>query len=108
MKFRCSLFLVLVVLVAGCAKNLEEVEKETALIADDIQQSILINCCSICTHPVIGQDPNTSDAVMPCDEVISQIDRDSPFNYRSAETLDQCIGLFRQNKQTVATCESLQ
>ena len=104
--------LVLVVFLVGCTKALEkgltetreefeEIEQESESIQSDIDNLILQDCCDACTYNY-GEDPLPDETL--CVDVINQY-RDSIYNVREDESLNNCIELFEANPKTIATCK---
>lgn len=102
----------LVIFLMGCAKELEkgltktggeivEIERESERINAAGDELMLRDCCDACTYNY-GQDPKPDET--SCIDVINQ-NRDSLYNVREDQILDQCIEIFKANPQTIATCQ---
>jgi hypothetical protein len=81
--------------------NLEEIEESSENILSEMDDLILQDCCSACTDNY-GKDALPDQT--SCVDVIEQ-SKDSIYNVRNEDTLNNCLAIFELEPKTIATCE---
>lgn len=81
-------------------EEIKEIEQESQRIRAEMDAAVLADCCDACSYNY-GKEPLPENT--PCAAAINQ-NRDSIYNVRSEEMLNDCITLFEKTPRTIAAC----